>query len=104
MMGLKFSEKRCFFVHTQRYLISGRVQGVGFRWTAKQIADRLGVTGTVQNLGTGQVAITASGATAALANFRRHLQHPQLSPWIKVVAFDVTDLPFHRFADFSIII
>ena len=39
----------------RRYLISGRVQGVGFRYFAKDVADREGVTGWVRNLPDGRV-------------------------------------------------
>lgn len=96
--------KRGLDVQTQRFVISGRVQGVGFRWTTVQIARRLGVTGTVQNLRSGQVAVVASGSAEQLAQFQTALQHPQASPWIDVVDLAVTDLPVHRFTDFSIII
>ncbi len=33
-----------------RVLISGDVQGVGFRWSARREAERLGATGTIRNL------------------------------------------------------
>ncbi len=37
----------------------GRVQGVGFRWTVKQIASGFDVTGTVRNLPDGRVELHA---------------------------------------------
>jgi acylphosphatase len=40
---------------------SGRVQGVGFRYTAQSVARGFPVTGYVRNLGNGQVEILAEG-------------------------------------------
>lgn len=50
----------------RRYLISGRVQGVGFRWFAQRNARRLGVTGYARNLSNGQVEVVAEGSDEAL--------------------------------------
>ncbi len=44
-----------------RIIVSGLVQGVGFRYYALQKARALGVTGYVKNLTTGQVEVIASG-------------------------------------------
>ncbi|KRN01727.1 hypothetical protein FD13_GL000681 [Levilactobacillus senmaizukei DSM 21775 = NBRC 103853] len=88
---------------TQKWLISGRVQGVGFRWSAQQLANQLGVTGTVQNLRTGQVAIVVTGEREQLVAFTDRLQRG-LTPWITVANITKTDLPVHHFADFQIII
>ncbi|MDR2464699.1 MAG: acylphosphatase [Streptococcaceae bacterium] len=41
--------------------VSGKVQGVGFRWTTKKLADQLGVSGEVWNEGDGSVSIVAMG-------------------------------------------
>lgn len=40
---------------------SGNVQGIGFRYTAKKIAENLGITGWVQNLPDGHVELIAQG-------------------------------------------
>lgn len=42
-------------------LYSGRVQGVGFRWTARHIAQTFAVTGFVRNLDDGRVQLVAEG-------------------------------------------
>lgn len=43
------------------YLLSGRVQGVGFRWWTVRAAERLGLRGTVENRPDGSVEIHAVG-------------------------------------------
>ncbi len=47
-------------------LYSGRVQGVGFRWTARQVAESHAVTGFVKNLDDGRVQLVAEGQPAEL--------------------------------------
>lgn len=46
---------------TRRYLISGAVQGVGFRWFVARHARALGLTGSARNLPNGSVEVVASG-------------------------------------------
>lgn len=41
--------------------VSGKVQGVGFRYTTKMVADQLGVLGIVRNEDNGDVYIEAQG-------------------------------------------
>ncbi len=48
---------------------SGRVQGVGFRFTAENIATGLGMTGWVRNLGDGRVEVRAEGAESVVHEF-----------------------------------
>jgi acylphosphatase len=48
---------------------SGKVQGVGFRYTVRTIADRHGVTGYVVNLPDGRVKLVAEGTPEQLTEF-----------------------------------
>jgi acylphosphatase len=48
---------------------SGRVQGVGFRYTTREIAARFTVTGYVQNLGDGRVELVAEGDADEIDRF-----------------------------------
>jgi acylphosphatase len=47
---------------TTRFLVSGRVQGVGFRWFVARHARALGVGGYARNLPDGRVEVVASDA------------------------------------------
>lgn len=51
----------------KRCVVSGRVQGVWFRASAKREADRLGVTGHARNLADGSVEVLACGQADAVA-------------------------------------
>jgi acylphosphatase len=57
-----------------RFLVSGRVQGVGFRYFARQRADRLGVAGFARNLPDGSVEVVAEGDASALMAFEDALR------------------------------
>lgn len=57
-------------IHTVRITVTGRVQGVYYRQSAKEKADQLGITGTVQNNPDRTVTIIATGDEAALALFK----------------------------------
>ncbi len=61
-------------VHTRRYLVRGRVQGVGFRWFVEREAHTLGVRGWVRNTFDGNVEVLASGTREQLSTLRRKLQ------------------------------
>lgn len=52
--------------HRLRAIVSGRVQGVSFRYYTEQRARRLGLVGYVRNLPDGTVEVIAEGSTTAL--------------------------------------
>ncbi len=57
-----------------RFLVRGRVQGVGFRAHTRHEALRLGLTGYAKNLPDGRVEVLAVGESAALAALERWLR------------------------------
>lgn len=58
----------------RRFIVRGRVQGVGFRYFAIRAARQAGVKGSVRNLGDGTVEAIAEGPPAAIAEFRTALE------------------------------
>ncbi|MFZ0564754.1 MAG: acylphosphatase [Chlamydiales bacterium] len=60
------NEKRNLQLHA---IFKGRVQGVGFRWTIQDCADRFDVTGTTKNLKDGTVEVYAQGSKEILERF-----------------------------------
>ena len=59
----------------RRYIISGRVQGVGFRYFAHETAARDSVQGWVRNLPDGRVEAVAEGDADAMERFETALPH-----------------------------
>lgn len=65
---------------------SGRVQGVGFRWTAQNIAQAMGIAGRVKNLSNGGVEIVAEAEEDTLkdylsrieGNFDSYIEHKDI--------------------------
>lgn len=51
--------------------VSGRVQGVGFRWWAQGVARQLGLAGRVRNLPDGRVEILVQGEPDAVRTLLR---------------------------------
>ena len=57
-----------------RIIVKGRVQGVGYRWFARQAAQELGIRGYVKNLPNGDVEVAAEGDNAAIEKFIDYLK------------------------------
>ncbi len=58
----------------KRFIVRGRVQGVGFRWFVDNEARQLGLAGWVRNNFDGTVEALAIGSEDQLRAFRRKLQ------------------------------
>ena len=85
-----------------RYIISGRVQGVGFRWFVKENATSLGITGTVKNLYDGRVEVFAQSDINTLFKFKNLLQKGPSMSRVETVTESEEDLN-HKIIDFKVI-
>lgn len=74
-----------------RWLVSGRVQGVGFRWFTQRQAEQLGLAGWARNLPDGRVEVVARGSAGALASLSEWLA--QGPPTARVENVEMTDIP-----------
>ena len=74
----------------RRYLISGRVQGVGFRYFTEATAAREGILGWVRNTPDGRVEVVAEGDAEALERFERSLRHGPRGARVERVDVDAT--------------
>ncbi len=64
----------------RRYLVSGMVQGVGYRYYAQRTAQQLGLAGYVKNLRDGRVEVYAIGAPDSFAALKAALERgPQFA-------------------------
>jgi acylphosphatase len=85
----------------RRYLISGRVQGVGFRFFAEAAGQREGLQGWVRNLPDGRVEIVSEGDAEALERFERVIRQGPPGGRVDGVEVDSTALKI-REAGFNI--
>ncbi len=84
------------------FLVSGMVQGVGYRYFAQREAAELGISGYAKNLSDGRVEVYAIGKPEALDSFRKSLERgPKFA---EVSSVEAEDRPIaQRYADsFSI--
>ena len=58
----------------RRFLVRGRVQGVGFRWFVEREAHILGIAGWVRNRSDGTVEVLAMGTRDQLSGLRTRLR------------------------------
>jgi acylphosphatase len=61
-------------VQARRFVVRGRVQGVGFRWFVEREAHILGIAGWVRNNHDGSVEVLAQGTPDQLSAFASRLQ------------------------------
>ena len=61
-------------VHHETVFFNGRVQGVGFRYTAMQVAREFEVSGFVKNLADGRVYLEAEGRAEEVAAYLAALE------------------------------
>ena len=64
-------------------IYTGRVQGVGFRYTIRQLAHGFEVVGYVRNLDDGRVEMVAEGDEEELNRFVKHVGSSDLAAYIR---------------------
>ncbi len=84
----------------RRYLISGRVQGVGYRYFAQRAAREIGVTGWARNLPDGRVEAHANGTEKQLDDFEGRLRQGPRAAEIR--AFEISEAAVSDTAGFDI--
>jgi acylphosphatase len=85
----------------RRYVLFGRVQGVGFRWFTEEAARREGIQGWVINRSDGAVEVQAEGDDDAMVRFEAKLRRgPSGARIDRVTVHD--DVPAGRAGGFNI--
>ena len=85
----------------RRYLVRGRVQGVGFRWFVEREAHILGIAGWVRNNSDGTVEVLAQGTRDQLAGLHARLREGPRAA--RVDSVEVSDeSPTPRLSSFGI--
>ncbi len=84
----------------RRYRLTGRVQGVGFRYFTYRSAQRLGVKGWVRNRDDGDVEVHAEAESPILKEFEGHLRSGPF--FARVLGLEWTNVSTGPFLNFSI--
>ena len=88
-------------LQTIRIIVSGKVQGVNYRATARNAATELGISGTTKNLTNGDVEIYAAGTKEQLEKFIAWCKKgPAMA---KVTNIETAEVPMQVFKNFQII-
>jgi acylphosphatase len=88
-------------LHALHSHITGRVQGVGFRWRAMAEAKALHLSGWVRNNADNSVEVWAEGDKAKLEQFAIWLRHGPPYAWVEEASWDWC-APTGAYRDFSI--
>jgi len=83
-------------------VISGRVQGVGFRYYVLAKAEMLGITGWVANLPGGEVKTVAVGDETQISDFLLYLKKGPSGAWIENIDYKIENTDNIEFRGFDI--
>ncbi len=88
-------------IQARRFMVRGRVQGVGFRWFVEREAHILGIAGWVRNNHDGTVEVLAQGTRDQLAGLHSRLREGPRAA--RVDSVEVSDeSPTPRLGSFGI--
>ena len=84
---------------TKKFLVFGRVQGVGFRYFTWQEAKKLGLKGSVRNRIDGSVEVIAQGDEIQMADFEVWLNKgPKTAKMERVLVFEQAEIKMSSFS------
>ena len=84
----------------RRWVVRGRVQGVGYRYFAQRAAESLGLSGYVRNLDDGRVEVYAAGPEKKLSELAGMLYRGPR--WADVRGVDEEQAPVQEYGSFHI--
>lgn len=87
-------------MNTYDWIVSGRVQGVGFRYFTYTIASKYNLKGWVKNLSDGNVEIMVQGDIDRVSNLKKYIERGNM--FIKVEKIEEQTLTTQEFPDFEI--
>ncbi|HEX9224014.1 MAG TPA: acylphosphatase [Candidatus Acidoferrales bacterium] len=88
--------------NARRYFISGGVQGVGFRFFAERLAEKLALSGYVRNLRDGRVEVYAVGSAEQLRALRNELERGPRFASVSAVAEEPAELMPEHLSGFTV--
>ncbi|KAF2955931.1 acylphosphatase [Marinitoga sp. 38H-ov] len=84
----------------KRYIVYGRVQGVGFRWFINNVAENLNIKGYVMNMPDGSVEIWAEGEADSLYTFKNYILKGNGFSFVENIEEEI--VPVQGYTHFSI--
>lgn len=104
-----FPEQLTDFIHKEmsnlkayKFVVSGRVQGVGFRWFVFNEATKLNINGTVKNLVNGSVEVFAQADIDSIYKLKETLQKGTSFSRVEKVT-QTEDVPNNQIKEFKVI-
>lgn len=88
-------------LQTVSIIVKGRVQGVFYRQSTKEMAQKLSISGQIKNLPDGNVEVIATGTNEQLEKL---IEWCRIGPpRSNVTEISRKELPLHEFTNFSIV-
>lgn len=97
----KKTNKKKLCTHAAHIFFTGRVQGVGFRYTAEAIAHEIGLVGWVKNIPCGRVEVQCEGTEAMIDEFMDQIRGSSLGKYIQGCELSWMT-PGNKFKDFRV--
>jgi len=89
-------------IKVNRYIVSGRVQGVGYRYFTRRTATQLGVTGAARNLPDGTVEVVGCATGEKLQTFHEQLLSGPAFAHVETIVVNTVDKSEIDIEDFDV--